>query len=558
MKSLLAVLFGSCFALTSALAAETIYVDNVKGDDANPGAEAKPFRTIAKGLKELKRGAMLKLVPNAEPYHEAIPLRAQHSGFWDSYTTVDGCGATVEGMIPPAKGGWKDEGNGVWSRFLDNNAWVMDGLGHWCGAFPLVRFGTADGVNVTSRTDLAEGCYYLYKRADKDRAAGHNTLYVKTPGGRNPDDVPVSTVSSWMNASMYNCEYVKVMNLTIRNQGWDCFSSGSCTNCIFENVDGSHAMDQGISAHGSVKLKVRKSRFHHNTGGGIVDVNVPQTGYCWTIYEDCAIVSNAYRRPLEFYGHSDRTPGASGDYRLIRCTVKDNDLVATGGYCLNADRQARVAFDDCEVEGRMSVFPVRPYEMVGAGRAAPPQKPILRLDDERGWTVSCTNAVASVGRDYCRAVYADYQGSLQLTYRATGADPKVVFAPAAPAPIAAAFNTVTVWVYGNDIYGGGAPITRLFALFRDQGGRPFEVQFIALRHKEWNLMRYRLPETLAARVRKGGAFVGFRLEDGKNTDNRQLRFSALCAFEEEDRPLELTARTASSSASCPRRQAKRR
>lgn len=331
----------------------TIYVDNVRGDDANPGTEAKPYRTIAKGLANLQRGGTMKLVAHAEPYHEALPLRVQHSGFADAYTTVDGGGATIDGLVPPTKGGWKDEGDGIWSRHLDNNAWVMDKLGYWCGAFPLVRFGTVDGVNVTSRTDLVTGSYYLFKCADHGK--GHNTLYVKTPDGKNPDAVPVSIVSAWMNASMYRCEYAKIMNLTVRNQSWDCFSSGSCTNCLFERVDGSHAMDQGISAHGSVKLTVKNSRFHHNTGGGIVDVNVPLTGYCWTIYEDCAIVSNAFRRPIEFYGHSDQTKGGRGDFRLIRCTIRDNDLSRTDGYCLNVDREANVTLDSCEIDGKVPV-----------------------------------------------------------------------------------------------------------------------------------------------------------------------------------------------------------
>ena len=351
----MAVLLAACSAAALAACAEdALFVDNVRGDDSNPGSREKPFRSIAAGLRRLGGGGVLKLVPNAEPYHEALPLRSRHSGSREGYTVVDGMGATIDGMVPPEKGGWKDEGDGVWSRRLDNNAWVMDAQGFWSGAFPIVRFGTVDGVCVTSRADLAEGAYFLYKR--RDRGPGHNTLFVKTAGGRSPDDVPLSVVSPWMNVSMYGCEFVKVMNVNVRNQSWDCLSSGSCTNCFFENVDGSRAMDQGISAHGSVALTVRNSRFHDNAGGGIVDVNVPNTRYCQTTYEDCLVVSNCFRCPVEFHGHSDGAGDAAGDYRLVRCVVKDNDLLRSGGFCIRSDREARVVCEDCTLEGRSMAF----------------------------------------------------------------------------------------------------------------------------------------------------------------------------------------------------------
>ncbi|NQT89176.1 hypothetical protein HQ560_20570 [bacterium] len=54
--------------------ADDVYVDNVKGNDANDGAQATPVSTVAKGLELLKGGDTLHLAPNAEPYCGRVNL----------------------------------------------------------------------------------------------------------------------------------------------------------------------------------------------------------------------------------------------------------------------------------------------------------------------------------------------------------------------------------------------------------------------------------------------------------------------------------------------------
>ena len=39
---------------TATLSAKTVYVDNIKGNDANPGSKEQPVATIQKGLSLLK------------------------------------------------------------------------------------------------------------------------------------------------------------------------------------------------------------------------------------------------------------------------------------------------------------------------------------------------------------------------------------------------------------------------------------------------------------------------------------------------------------------------
>lgn len=323
-----------------------LYVDNVKGDDANDGSAARPFRTIARGLARLAPGGMLRLVANAEPYREGVSITAAHSGRPGAPTVIDGGGAVIDGFTTDVN--WSDEGGGVYSTHLDNNAWPMDADGCWCGAFPIVRFGETPGVNVRSRADLRPGRYFLFKKKGDPR---HNTLYVATPDARPPRDVPVWTFANRVNVRLSKCSDVRVSNVVVRHQPWDCFSLNWTTNCVLENLDGSYAMDQGISNHSCVGTRVRRSRFHHNTGGGIVDVNLTRFPFSSTLYENCTIDSNMYRCPLEFYGKihgAAGVPDSVGWYRLVNCRIFGNDLSRSGGRDFRKDGHAYVEFIDCE------------------------------------------------------------------------------------------------------------------------------------------------------------------------------------------------------------------
>ena len=325
-----------------------LYVDNVRGDDANDGSAARPFRSVGKGLESLCPGGTLRLVPNAEPYREGVLIGARHSGRPGAPTVIDGGGATIDGFVCTAE--WKDEGDGVYSTFLFNNAWPMNKDGHWCGAFPLVRFGDEPGENVMSREELRPGCYFLKKMTG---APDHDRLYVKLHPGKRPQDLPVWTMAYRHNVELSHCANVRVRNFTVRNQPWDCFSVNCATNCVLENLDGGYAMDQGISSHSCVGIKVRKSRFHHNTGCGICDVNVPKHPFCSVSYDGCTIDHNIYRRPVEFYGSipgKDAIPDAAGDYRMYNCRIFANDLSHADGRVIHHDEAARITLIECEVQ----------------------------------------------------------------------------------------------------------------------------------------------------------------------------------------------------------------
>ena len=180
----------------------------------------------------------------------------------------------------------------------------------------------------------------------------------------------------------------------------------------------------------------------------------------------------------------------------------------------------------------------RPYEMVWANRRADEYAPVLPMTDAAGWTAVCRNASASVSTSDEHLLFGD--GTVRLTYRGTGEKPEVDFSPAAPVGIRGPFDTVSLWVYGNNFYGKspkGTPSTTLVARFADADGKAFEVQLGHIHHREWNKFQRRLGKDLEARVAKGAKFLGLTLKGGTNDEDRTLDFTSLCCFTPELKPL---------------------
>lgn len=349
------VAFGLVLLTTQAVCAagRVLWVDNVRGDDTAAGDAGHPYRTFARALKVLSAGDELHLVANAEPYCEQLYLTARHSGLPSAPTRVYGHGATIDGRHVVPASDWRDEGHGVYSYALDNNAWPMNEIGRWCGAFPIVWIDGVAGLNAEALETLKPGGYFLCLRPN---APEHKRIYVRLPAERTLSDVRIEVPGVNVNCVLSGCSHVEVRDLNVRCQTWDCFSTNYSTNCLIDHVDGSYAMDQGISSHSSVGIIVRNSVFHHNAGGGIVDVNVPGCPLCTVTYENCSVVSNSFRCPVEFYGKlygCADIPTSRGEFTLRNCRVTDNDLSRSGGFLLRRDARATVRLVGGATEGRL-------------------------------------------------------------------------------------------------------------------------------------------------------------------------------------------------------------
>jgi len=300
--------------ITANIYANEYYVDNVFGNDHNPGSKEKPFKTIEQSLKIMSGGDTLHMTHNqGKPYRESFIVKGEKfTNNRNNPTIIDGHGAIVTQLRHYRKVDWKDEGDGIFSRKINNNAWVMDKQGHWSG-FPIVFFDGKAAKYVKLREDLTEYRYFLYKKlAEKGKGKDelHNTLYIKLPSSKSPDEIMVE-VPCGLDGIHIAKDNVAIYNLTSMYSGGDGFSTTHCKNVIFDNVRGCYNMDQGISNHGAEAV-VRNSRFDHNAGCGIVDVWKESK----VKYINCIIEDNVYRGAVELY---------NGEYLMENCIVRNND-----------------------------------------------------------------------------------------------------------------------------------------------------------------------------------------------------------------------------------------
>ena len=191
-----------------------------------------------------------------------------------------------------------------------------------------------------------------------------------------------------------------------------------------------------------------------------------------------------------------------------------------------------------------AAVPLRPYEMEWAGRTADDRSPLCPLVDTVGWTLDCRNAEATFTRATDRLLFGD--GVARLSYRSLGGPdkPRVFIRPPAPIPVTNAFDAISCWVFGNNVFGRDptTPPVTIDAQFIDADGRRYAVQLGHVHHKGWHKFHMRLPRDAAARARRGGAFDGFCVHGGRNAAFRAIDLNSFAVFKEELRPLTFAPR----------------
>jgi hypothetical protein len=217
--------------------------------------------------------------------------------------------------------------------------------------------------------------------------------------------------------------------------------------------------------------------------------------------------------------------------RIIVCTARIHCGAAAGLAVLVAGGAG--------ADGRVGV---RPYELDWANRVTDDVPALVDFEAPAEWTVTTRNAAASFSRTRRQQIWGQWVG--ELTYRGTNSGPEIRVGPAAPVPIAAPFDAVQAWVYGNNWGYSRDPSTPPVSLalrFRDATGE-FETPLATVNWKEWHLCKRRLDPTLIERVRGGVAFVGLVVRGAKNAEDRTLWIDNLAVLTEAFPPLTFSQR----------------
>lgn len=318
----------SCSAVLAADNRTEIWVHNLQGDDAHPGTRERPLATVDAAIKRLEPGTTLHVMPTEKPYPGDI--RIEVSGTPEARILIDGHGSLISGRRRLPADAWKDEGDGIHSRPLPNNAWGMSS--HWEGGFPLVWFDGEPGRNVTSREELEPRSYFLYKNRREMRTDPlHNTLFIRLPEGKAFDEIDVESIAGRQGIYVAG-SYVTVRNFVCEYGGTDGFATHRNKGAVFENIEARYFMDQGISHHGS-EVVVRNAHFHHNAGCGIVDV-YPEAKIR---YENCLIEENTWRGGVELH---------KGQFEMENCIIRANP-----GKALTVVKGAQAVLRNCLLVG---------------------------------------------------------------------------------------------------------------------------------------------------------------------------------------------------------------
>ncbi len=180
----------------------------------------------------------------------------------------------------------------------------------------------------------------------------------------------------------------------------------------------------------------------------------------------------------------------------------------------------------------------RPYEMVWANRDRDEHPALVDFEKLTGWKVETTNAEATFEGSRERLLFGEQVG--KLSYRATGAPPKVFVRPPAPIPCPTPFDAVSLWIYGNNwgwMHDPSTPQVQITAHFATKTGADVPVYVFRVDAEYWFLAYRKLSPEQVALLRDGATFTGFEFTNGRNTDQRSFYLDSFCVFKEEPKPL---------------------
>ena len=184
----------------------------------------------------------------------------------------------------------------------------------------------------------------------------------------------------------------------------------------------------------------------------------------------------------------------------------------------------------------------RPYELDWAGRTQDTYPDAVLADFEaEGWTGECEGGTIAVERTREQQLFGDYV--LKATYCNT-AEGSQIYCIRPPEPLEAPdhFDTITLWVYGNQeaIDKDRATIgpVCINVQLRNAEGNAVDVELYNVDWDEWFLCHKRLtPEQQEQFSRPGTTVTAIVLNPANNREPRTLYFDSLSLYQEELQPL---------------------
>ncbi len=252
------VLFMLPFLLVAGeLAAATIHVNNVTGNDTRTGAsEAAPVATLRRAVTLSKPGDTIRLAATGVPFQESLSFAAGQGGLPNLPLVVEGQGAVLTGLRDVAPAAWQRQANGTYFQ-------------------PLRRFGARKPYLVGRDGRIPAGG--LDTLVPGQHCWAKNGVYFLPETGRAPADDALKGTLLSEGVSIHNASYITIRNVTCEYFSNDGFNvHGECRGLLFENIVSRHNGDDGFSLHEDVGAVVRHAHLYDNDYG-IQDINASQS-----------------------------------------------------------------------------------------------------------------------------------------------------------------------------------------------------------------------------------------------------------------------------------------
>lgn len=271
-----AVIFAAC---TSCLHARDIFVNNIGGDDRQNGAApdaraqgAGPCRTIARALREAKKGDRIIIANTGQPYREALTLSGgRHSGREGNPFRIVGNGAILEGAEPVPQDVWEYVGNNVF-RFrpqrMSYQLLYLDGV-------PPTQIPVVRGKPIPKLKPLQ--WYYLDRH-----------VYFCVKQGKLPQSYDLTHSCLPVGITLYGVRHVEISDLTI--QGFQLDGINAIDNVSDATIVGVTARGNarsGVSVGGASRVRIEASLIGNNGAA-----QVRTEGFSRTEIANCDLIEN--------------------------------------------------------------------------------------------------------------------------------------------------------------------------------------------------------------------------------------------------------------------------
>lgn len=292
----------------------TVYVDNVKGSDANSGKKDSPVASIERGLALLKPSGRMEVTANpGKPYTRPYPgpvgknFPIRVGGTAEKPVIINGNGAVFSGLSVIPANCWKQESE----RIVSLPFWPMsnrykhyDKQDFW---MPDLQIWFVDGLPAPNRKSRAEmertpGGFWWSRKEKK--------VYFHLPEGKELGALRIELPA---NAGFYIArDYVTVRNFTVIHSWNDGFDTAeSPRRAVYSNCIAIDNCGQGFSCHGTGEA------FYEDC----IAIRCGSSGACnvdssLAIYSRCIFYNNVFEAGVF---NSDRA-----DSRFYDCLILDN------------------------------------------------------------------------------------------------------------------------------------------------------------------------------------------------------------------------------------------